>query len=84
MAAAAVCDRSRYSDLGGAVAAPVALLLAALAWVTPGVKDGLAVPPAAPATATIAWYGVAIVAVAVGIVGMRDRWRRYPVSHHQR
>jgi hypothetical protein len=79
VAAAAVCERSRYSDLGGAVAAPVTLVVVALAWVTPGLKDGLALPLAAPVTATIAWCSVATGALAVTIAGMRDRWHRHPI-----
>jgi hypothetical protein len=77
VAAAAVCSRSRYSDLGGAIAAPVALVAIALAWVTPGVKDALAVPPATPETATIAWCSLAAGALALAAAGMRDRWHRY-------
>jgi hypothetical protein len=80
VAAAAACDRSRYSDLGGAVAAPLALGAIAVAWVTPGLKDALALPPAAPQTATIAWYGVTTAAFAVTVAGMRDRWHRYRVA----
>ena len=77
VAAAAVCNRSRYSDLGGAIAAPVTLAAIALAWVTPGLKDALAFPPATPQTAAIAWYSLATGALAVTLAGMRDRWYRY-------
>jgi hypothetical protein len=76
VAVAVACDRSRYSDLGGAVAAPLALAAIALAWVTPGLKDALAFPPATPQTATIAWYILATVALASAVAGMRDRWHR--------
>jgi len=77
VAVATACDRSRYSDLGGAVAAPLALAAIALAWVTPGLKDVLALPPATPQTATIAWYILATGVLALAGVGMRDRWHRY-------
>ncbi|HTW10005.1 MAG TPA: hypothetical protein VME46_21055 [Acidimicrobiales bacterium] len=77
VAVATACDRSRYSDLGGAVAAPLALGVIALAWVTPGLKDALALPPATPQTATIAWYILATGALALAVIGMRDRWHRY-------
>ncbi len=77
VAVAAVCDRSRYSDLGGAIAAPIALVAIALAWVSPGLKNVLGHPPATPQGATVAWYGVATAALAVTFAGMRDRWHRY-------
>ena len=77
VAAAAACGRSRYSDLSGAVAAPLTLAAIALAWVTPGLKDALALPPATPQTATIAWYILATGALAIALAGMRDRWHRY-------
>lgn len=81
VAIAAVCDRTRYSDLGGAIAAPLALGAIALAWVTPGLKDALALPPATPRTATIAWSILATGALAIAAAGMRDRWHRYAVVH---
>ena len=77
VAVATACDRSRYSDLGGAVAGPLTLVAIALTWVTPGLKDALALPPATPETATIAWYILATGALALAVVGMRDRWHRY-------
>jgi hypothetical protein len=77
VAVAAACGRSRYSDLGGAVAAPLALAAIALTWVTPGLKDALALPPATPQTATIAWYILANGALAIAVAGMRDGWHRY-------
>jgi hypothetical protein len=76
VAVAAVSDRSRYSDLGGAVAAPAALGAIALAWVTPGLKDALAVPPATAQTATVAWYILAAGALGIAVAGMRDGWHR--------
>jgi hypothetical protein len=77
VAVAAACGRSRYADLSGALAAPLALAAIALAWVTPGLKDALAFPPATSQTATIAWYIVATSALAIAVAGMRDGWHRY-------
>ena len=77
VAIAAICDRSRYSDVGGAMAGPLALVVIALAWVGPGLKDLLAFPPAAPKTAAIAWYTFATGALVVAVAAMRDPWRRY-------
>jgi hypothetical protein len=77
-AAAAVCvDRSRYADLGGAVAAPVSFGAIALAWYAPVTSRLLAEPPATPHGATIAWYAVASAALALTCVAMRDQWHRY-------
>ena len=39
VAAAACADRSRYADLGGAIAAPVSFAAIALAWYTPVTAD---------------------------------------------
>jgi hypothetical protein len=77
LAVAAACGRSRYADLSGALAAPLALATIALAWVTPGLKDALASPPATSQTATIAWYILATSALAIAVAGMRDGWHRY-------
>jgi hypothetical protein len=77
VAVATACDRSRYYDLGGAIAAPLALAAIALAWVTPGLKDVFSLPPATAQTATIAWYILATSALALAVVAMRDRWHRY-------
>jgi hypothetical protein len=77
IAVAAICDRSRYSDLGGAVAAPLALAVIALTWVTPGLKNALVVPPATPQTAAITWCILATGALAIAAAGMRDRWHPY-------
>ena len=77
VAVAAACDRSRYSDLGGAIAGPLALVAIVVASVTPCLKDLLAFPPAMPETATIAWYIFATGALAVAVAAMRDRWHRY-------
>jgi hypothetical protein len=77
VAVAACCDRSRYADLGGVVAAPVSLAIIALAWYTPVVDSLLATPPVNPRAATIAWYTVTTAALALTCVALRDRWHRY-------
>jgi hypothetical protein len=74
---AACCDRSRYYDLGGAIAAPVALAVIAFAWFTPGVKNLLVTHPATPRTATIAWYSIAALSLAITAAALRDPWHRY-------
>jgi hypothetical protein len=77
VAAAACCDRSRYADLGGAVAAPVTLAVIASAWYLPQLSRVLLNPPATAGDATAAWYGVAAGALVLTGVAMRDRWPRY-------
>jgi hypothetical protein len=77
VAAAACCDRSRFADVGGAMAVPIGVAVIALAWYTPGLKDIFVTPPATPRAATIAWYIVAAAALAVAYLAMRDKWRRY-------
>jgi hypothetical protein len=75
--AAAVCvDRSRYADLGGAVAAPVSFGVIALAWYAPVTSRLLAEPPATPHGATIAWYAIVTAGLALTCVAMRDQWHR--------
>jgi hypothetical protein len=78
VAAAACCDRSRYADLGGAVAAPVSLAVIALAWYGPRIDRLLVAPPATAHAVTIAWYAVAAAALVLTAAAMRDRWHRYP------
>jgi hypothetical protein len=77
VATAACVDRSRYADLGGAVAAPVSFAAIALAWYAPLTGRLVAQPPASPHGVTIAWYAVAAAAAALTSVAMRDRWHRY-------
>jgi hypothetical protein len=77
VAMAACCDRSRYYDLAGAIAAPVTLAAIAFAWFAPGVKNLLATHPAAPRNATIAWYSIAAASLAITAAAMSDTWRRY-------
>jgi hypothetical protein len=82
VAAAACADRSRYADLGGAIAAPVSLIAIAVAWYTPVISRVLAEPPATAHGVTIAWYAVATAALALTCAAMQDRWHRYARSRH--
>lgn len=76
--AAAVCvDRSRYADLGGAIAVPVSLGAIGAAWNVPASASVLTDPPATAHGVTIAWYVIAAAALAVTCVAMRDPWYRY-------
>ena len=77
VAAAACAGRSRYADLGGAIAAPISFGAIALAWYAPITSRFLAEPPATPHGVTIAWYAVASAALALTCVAMRDQWHRY-------
>lgn len=75
--AAACTGRSRYADLGGAVAAPAGFAAIALAWYAPVTSGFMAEPSATPHGAAIAWYDVASAALALACVAMRDQWHRY-------
>jgi hypothetical protein len=77
VAAAAWVSRSRYADLGGAVAAPVSLAAIALAWYTPGISRVFLTPPASVHAAAIAWYAIALAGSALTCTAMRDQWHRY-------
>lgn len=77
VAAAACVERSRYADLGGAIAVPVTFAAIALCWYVPGALGLLAGPSANARGLTIAWYAVAIAAASVGWMAMRDQWHRY-------
>lgn len=71
--AAAVCvDRSRYADLGGAVAAPVSLAAIALSWYAPVTGRFLVRPPASAQGVTIGWYAIAAAASVLTCVVMRE------------
>lgn len=83
VAAAAWAGRSRYADLGGAIAAPVSFAAIALAWYAPVSARLLAGPPAAAHSMTLAWYAVATAALALTCAAMRDRWHRYAPSLHR-
>jgi hypothetical protein len=81
--AVAVCvDRSRYADLGGAIAAPVSLAAIAVAWYTPAISRGLTEPPATAHGMTIAWYAIAAAALSLTCAALRDRWHRYTRNRH--
>jgi hypothetical protein len=80
VAAAACVDRSRYADLGGAVAVPVSLVLIGIAWYAPVSHKYLAAPPATDHQVIIAWYVIAAAALLVTCLAMRDRWHRYARS----
>lgn len=77
VATAACVNRSRYADLGGAVAAPVGFAAVALAWYAPVTSRYLVEPSATPRGVTIAWYAIATAASALTCVAMRDQWHRY-------
>ncbi len=77
VAVAACVDRSRYADLGGAIAAPVSLVAIALAWYAPVISRVLVEPPATAHAVTIAWYANATAALTLTCAAMRDRWHRY-------
>ncbi len=77
VAAAACAGRSRYADLGGAIAAPISFGVIALARYVPVSARLLAWPPATAPGVTVAWYAVATAACALTCAAMRDQWRRY-------
>jgi hypothetical protein len=84
---AACVQRSRYANLGGAIAAPVSFAAIALSWFLPATGKWLNEPPAPPATlhgVTITWYAIAAVALVVTCVAMRDQWYRYARIPHRR
>ncbi len=83
VAAAACVDRSRYTDLGGAIAAPVSFTGIALAWYVPITTRFLAEPPATSHGVTITWYAIATAAFALTCAAMRDQWHRYSGSLHR-
>ena len=76
-------SRSRYADLGGAIAAPVSFAAIALAWHVPVSARLLVGPPATAHGVTIAWYAVASAALALTCVAMRDQWHRYSRNLHR-
>jgi hypothetical protein len=83
VAAAACVDRSRYADLGGAIAAPVSFAGIGLAWYAPVSARLLVGPPATAHGVTIAWYAVATAALALTCAAMRDQWHRYSRHLHR-
>jgi len=77
VAAAACVDRSRYTDLGGAIAAAVSFAAIALAWYAPITSRFLTEPYATAHGVTVAWYAIATAALALTCAAMRDQWHRY-------
>jgi hypothetical protein len=76
VAAAACTARSRFADLGGAIAAPITFTLIAFAWYTPQTAQFLVKPPASTHTVAIGWTAVAVVALVLTCAAMRDHWHR--------
>jgi hypothetical protein len=83
VAVAACADRSRYADLGGAVAAPVSFAAIALAWYAPVTARFVVEPPGTAHAVTIAWYAITTGALALTCAVMRDQWHRYPRNLHR-
>jgi hypothetical protein len=77
VAAAACVGRTRYADLGGAMAVPVAFATIALARYVPATAPFLTDPPAGPQAASIAWYAVTAIALALTAIALHDPWYRY-------
>ena len=77
VATAAWVGRTRYVDLGGAMAVPVAFAAIALAWYVPLTGRFLADPPASEHAVSIAWYAVTAAALAATAVALHDQWHRY-------
>lgn len=76
VATAACVARSRFADLGGAIAAPITFTLIAFAWYTPQTAQFLVKPPASTHTVAIGWTAVAVVALVLTCTAMRDHWHR--------
>ena len=83
VAAAACTARSRFADLGGAIAAPVSFAVIALAWYAPPSAKFLVKPPAIPHSIAIGWYAIAAIALILTCAAMRDHWHRYTRSLHR-
>ena len=77
VAIAACVDRSRYADLGGAIAAPLSLFVMAVAVYTPQINRHLFTPAATPHAVSVTWCAIAAVALALTCAAMRDHWHRY-------
>jgi len=83
VAAAACTARSRFADLGGAIAAPVSFAVIALAWYAPLSAKYLVKPPAIPHSIAIGWYAIAATALILTCAAMRDHWHRYTRNLHR-
>jgi hypothetical protein len=77
VAVAACIARSRFAELGGAVAAPVAFSIIAFAWYLPVTAKFLVHPPAIAHSVAIGWYSIAAAALVLTCLAMRDHWHRY-------
>jgi hypothetical protein len=77
VAAAACVARSRYADLGGAIAAPITFVLIAVASYTPGIGKFLVRPDAMLHSVVTGWSAIAAAALTVTCLAMRDSWHRY-------
>ncbi|HEY1625063.1 MAG TPA: hypothetical protein VGG16_14815 [Streptosporangiaceae bacterium] len=77
VAVAAWIARSRFAELAGAVAAPIAFSIIALAWYLPITAKFLVHPPAIAHSVAIGWYSIAAVALTLTCLAMRDHWHRY-------
>jgi hypothetical protein len=77
VAAASCVARSRFADLGGAVAAPIMFAVIAFAWYLPATEKFLVHPPAIPPSVARGWYGIAAFALLLTVAAMRDHWHRY-------
>lgn len=77
VAVAAWTARSRFADLGGAIAAPISFAVIALAWYSPASAKFLVKPPAIPHSVAIGWYIIAAAALILTVAAMRDHWHRY-------
>jgi len=84
VAASVFVTRSRFADLGGAIAAPIGFAVIALAWYLPLSAKFLVKPPALPHSVTIGWYAIAAAALILACAAMRDHWHRYTPSLHRR
>jgi hypothetical protein len=77
VAATACLSRSRFADLSGAIAFPVAFALIAVAWYTPQTALFLVAPFATARSITIGWSAITAVALVLTLAALRDHWHRY-------
>jgi hypothetical protein len=83
VAAAACVARSRFADLGGAIAAPITFAVIAFAWYTPLSAKFLVKPPALPHSVAIGWSAIAAAALILTCAALRDHWHRYTRLLHR-
>ena len=82
VAIAACCERTRYAALSGAIATTAGFALIATASYTDAIKRHLLTPPATPRAATTTWYAIAVSALALACLAIRDSWHRYARRLH--